>query len=153
MLATLRPADDAERHAAERAVQAMWREMRADRLEAVILGELFAAGSLGDADAARAVREAGMKALSTLLRYRARIQRDIDRALHELDCLRERPAQAPATPRPSEPGDGLGSAQPPQRLAEPAAAGTSEPGAAPGANRHERRRLAALERRADRRAA
>ena len=58
-----------------------------------------------------------------------------------------------ATPRPSEPGDGLGSAQPPQRLAEPAAAGTSEPGRPPGANRHERRRLAALERRADRRAA
>ena len=107
MLATLRPADDAERHAAERAVQAMWREMRADRLEAVILGELFAAGSLGDADAARAAREAGMKALSTLLRYRARIQRDIDRALHELDCLRERPAQAPPAPRPSEPDDGL----------------------------------------------
>ena len=83
MLATLRPSDDAERHAAERAVQAMWREMRADRLEAVILSELFAAGALADPEAGRAAREAGMRSLSTLLRYRARIQRDIDRALQE----------------------------------------------------------------------
>jgi hypothetical protein len=155
MLATLRPSDDAERHAAERAVQAMWREIRADRLEAVILGELFAAGSLTDAEAARSARDAGMKALSTLLRYRARIQRDIDRALHELDCLRERPGAAPAMPRPSEPNAGPGPAEPspPPHPVEPYAGGTSEPGRPQAANRHERRRLAALERQAERRAA
>ena len=151
MLATLRPSDDAERHAAERAVQAMWREMRADRLEAVILSELFAAGSLADREAGRAARDAGMKSLSTLLRYRARIQRDIDRALHELDCLRERPALAPDTPRPSEPG--AAERSPPGRPAEPTAGCTSEPERRQVTNRHERRRLAAMERQAERRAA
>ena len=37
MLRTLNPTDDAERHAAERAVQGMWREQRADRMEVEIL--------------------------------------------------------------------------------------------------------------------
>lgn len=161
MLAALQPAGDAERHAAERAVQAMWREMRADRLEAAILTELFAAGSLPDADATRAAREAGMKALSILLRYRARIQRDLDRARLELDCLRQR-SRATATPaadRPSEPESvRVAPSMPPSRSrVEPTrhhdAGVPSEPEQPRATNRRERRRLAALERQAARRAA
>lgn len=161
MLAALQPAGDAERHAAERAVQAMWREMRADRLEAAILTELFAAGSLPDADAARAARDAGMKALSILLRYRARIQRDLDRARFELDCLRQRSraTTTPAADRPGEPESArvAPSVLPSRQRAEPTrhhdAGVPSEPEPPRAANRCERRRLAALERQAARQAA
>jgi hypothetical protein len=160
-LAALQPVGDAERHAAERAVQAMWREMRADRLEAAILTELFAAGSLPDADAARAARDAGMKALSILLRYRARIQRDIERARFDLDCLRQqsRATATPAADRPGEPESvRVAPSVPPSRpRAEPTryhdAGVPSEPEQPRVANRRERRRLAALERQAARRAA
>jgi hypothetical protein len=55
--------------------------MRADRLEAEILGELFAAKNMAEEAEARVVRAAATRALSTLLRYRHRIQRDADRAL------------------------------------------------------------------------
>ena len=48
MLASLNPEDEAELHAAARAVQAMWREIRADRLEAEVLTDLFAANRIED---------------------------------------------------------------------------------------------------------
>jgi hypothetical protein len=150
MLATLNPTDDAERHAAERAVQAMWREIRADRMEAKILAELFGAKQIEDQELAAATREQAMKALGTLLRYRGRIEREIDRALQALDALRQRPAgtsepsrQAPAPARPAAAPAAL----------PPPSAGTSEPKPPVPLNRHERRRLAALERQAKPRAA
>jgi hypothetical protein len=125
MLATLNPTDDAERHAAERAVQAMWREIRADRMEAEILAELFGAKHVEDQDVAAAIKERAMKALATLLRYRGRIEREIDRALQALDALRQRPAgtnepdrrpPAPARPavaaQPVPPRPSVGTSEP-----------------------------------------
>ncbi|HEX6012093.1 MAG TPA: hypothetical protein VFY87_09900 [Geminicoccaceae bacterium] len=152
MLATLNPTDDAERHAAERAVQAMWREIRADRMEAEILAELFGAKHIEDQDAAAASRERAMRALATLLRYRGRIEREIDRALQALDALRQRPAgtNEPGRQRPPAPARPAVAAQPvPPRPS----VGTSEPEPARALNRHERRRLKALERQARPRAA
>ena len=54
----------------------MWREERADRLEALVLTDLFAAGKLPDPAERRGREGGGLKALSTLLRYRARIERE-----------------------------------------------------------------------------
>ncbi len=159
-LALVRPRDGFERAAATRVAQARWREARADRLEAGILTELFAADRMADAAEARAAREAATRALGTLLRYRHRIQRDLDRALAELHQLKRRSAVAEERPEPTGtsepkpapaavgrlvlPGPRLAASAPP-----PAQARTSEPGHAPGSpNRHERRRLAALERKA-----
>lgn len=165
LLHLLQPRSPAEHQAAERVAQARWREMRADRLEADILAELFAAKSIADEDQARAARAAGTRALNTLLRYRQRIQRDADRALLELDALRQRrrasaplrPVAArtsepePAAPTATIPSAALPAVRPPAR---PAAAmhddlalpRTSEPG--PPLNRRQRRRLAALQRKA-----
>ena len=78
-LLTLHPADLPEREAALGAVHAMWRTRRADRLEAQILADLFAAGEIEDEAAAAAAKAAGMKALATLLRYRARLERKAER--------------------------------------------------------------------------
>lgn len=167
-LSLLRPRDAAERQAAERAAQARWREMRADRLEAEILSELFAAKDMAEEAEARAVRAAATRALGTLLRYRHRIQRDADRALAELDALRQRPRPMAAasrtsggtsepedetaplavpapTPAPLAPTPPAGPALEPPALAG-GRASTSEPGAARPLNRHQRRRLAALRR-------
>lgn len=47
-LAALAPDDDLQHRLAQQAVQAMWREMRADRLEAVILVDLLCADALPD---------------------------------------------------------------------------------------------------------
>ena len=47
-LAAWRPRDLHEHQAAEAAVRCMWREEHADRLEAVVLSDLFAAGQLAD---------------------------------------------------------------------------------------------------------
>ena len=58
------------------AIRGMWREIRADRLEAQVLGDLFAAGRIGD-EAERAVaQDRAFKALNTLLRYKARLDRE-----------------------------------------------------------------------------
>ena len=124
-LATLNPTDLPERAAARAVVRAMWREMWADRLEAQILTDLFAANRIEDEAAARAAKQEATKALAILIRYRSRVERDHDRALAALEALRQRPS-APA-PVPSEPERPL--------------------------NRHERRAMAAQERQARRRAA
>jgi hypothetical protein len=81
-LHTLNPTDLPERDTALAVVRARWREMRADRLEAQILTDLFAADGLADEAERRAVKAAGMKALATLIRYRHRIQRDHDLSSH-----------------------------------------------------------------------
>ncbi|MFZ1425831.1 MAG: hypothetical protein WAS21_03565, partial [Geminicoccaceae bacterium] len=62
-LAAWRPCDFAERDAALIAVRALWREIRADRLEADVLGELFAAGGIEDEAGRQAALAAGMRAL------------------------------------------------------------------------------------------
>jgi hypothetical protein len=131
---------------------------------------LFGARHVEDQDDAAATRERAMKALATLLRYRGRIEREIDRALRALDALRARPGSAcpgGAARRAEAARHGPSTREPdrqPAEAAEPTvaarpvpprpAAGTSEP-EPPRAplNRPERRRLAVLERQAQRRAA
>ena len=80
-LAAWRPRDLHEHQAAEAAVRCMWREERADRLEAVVLSDLFAAGRLADPAEAEAAKAVAFKALGTLLRYRGRIEREHRAAL------------------------------------------------------------------------
>jgi hypothetical protein len=170
VLAALSPTDDLQHRLARQAVQAMWREARADRLEAVILKDLFAADALEDRSEAALRREKAMRSLGTLLRYRARIERERARALQALATLRGRTPAAPACmsePKPAASsslaraaregeGGGLASPRTPQPAAPPsplrASFGTSEP-KAHALNRHERRRLAALERLTRRKAA
>lgn len=152
-LALLRPRDAVEHQAAERATHARWRLMRADRLEAEILAELFAAKALPDALEARAVRAAQTRALATLLRYRSRIQRDIELALREFAALRTRPldtAAASTTACTSEPEPARRplAAVPPSPEPPTADAGGLDLAVRLSLNRHERRRLAALERQA-----
>ncbi len=127
-----RPEGHAEQDAAELAVRALWREMRADRLEARILGDLFAAEALAEEAERRAVKAAAMRGLATLLRYRAQIAREYAAAMSDLDLLRRR------------------------RLAAARPASRSEPEPVPAAvrdeperalNRHQRRALAAIQRR------
>ena len=139
-LATWRPRDQAEREAALAAVRAMWREIRGDRLEAQVLTGLFAAGKIADAAEREAARAAAFRELAMLLRYQARIARELRAARAALDELRQRRLVAP---RPDEPEP------------RPAAAATTAPipptpvrsEPEPALNRHQRRALAALSRR------
>ncbi len=89
-LAAWRPRDLAEHDAAEVAIRALWREIRADRLEAQILTDLFGADRIEDEAERQAAKAAAMKALGTLLRYRAQIAREYGAAMRELDALRQR---------------------------------------------------------------
>ena len=98
----------------------MWREERADRLEAVVLTDLFAAGKLPDPAEAEAAKTAAFKALGTLLRYRGRIEREHRAAMQALECLRQRRLARPVA-RPDEPEPALPMAAPPPAAA-PAAA-------------------------------
>ena len=94
MLAAWAPRDLHEHEAAEAAIRCMWREERAVRLEALVLTDLFAAGRLPDPAAAEAAKTAAFKALNTLLRYRARIEREHRAAMQAAGH------SAPAPPRP-----------------------------------------------------
>jgi hypothetical protein len=71
------PADAVERHWVEGLAMALWRQRRADHLEDRILG----AGT----DEPESDR---LPSLDTLLRYRARIERDVRHAETQLDSLR-----------------------------------------------------------------
>ena len=169
-LAVWSPRDLHEHQAAEAAIRAMWRESRADRLEAQVLGDLFAAGELPDPAEADAAKTAAFKALNSLLRYRGRIERDHRQAMQALDDLRQRRLARTPAPRPSEPEKAMPAAAP----TEPSSAGAprvatvpsisapptdatappstnakpGEPEPARALNRHQRRALAAMARRA-----
>ena len=105
-LAAWRPRDLHEHAAAEAAIRCMWREERADRLEAVVLSDLFAAGKLPDPAEAEVAKTAAFKALSTLLRYRGRIEREHRAAMQALESLRQRRLTRPVA-RPDEPEPAL----------------------------------------------
>ena len=167
-LAVWSPRDLHEHEAAAAAIRAMWREIRADRLEAAVLTDLFAAGEIADDAERQAAKAAAMKALGTLLRYRGRIEREHRAAMAELDALRQRPLARPSPARPHEPEpppaapmvDGPPAAAVPMRAAS--AGPSTLPGPAPSTaraavppseperplNRHQRRALAATARRA-----
>ena len=89
-LATYAPRDALEHEAVLGVIRAMWREMRADRLEVQVLTDLFAAGKLADPDEAADAKAVAFKALGTLLRYRGRIEREHRQAMQTLDALRQR---------------------------------------------------------------
>jgi hypothetical protein len=142
-LHTLNPSDLPERDAALAVVQARWREARADRLEAQILADLFAADALPDEAERRAVKAERMKALATLIRYRHRLQRDHDLALAALEALRQRP-QLPDEPEPARRSE-------PEPLARRMAVVPGEPETP--LTRQQRRRREAQARKTGRRAA
>ena len=126
-----RPRDAAERDVAELVIRALWREIRADRLEARILTDLFAADALEGEAERRAARTLAMRALATLLRYRTQIGKEYETAKLGLDALRRRKLDPP---RPalvrarSEPANDTGMRDEPERAL----------------NRHQRRALAAI---------
>jgi hypothetical protein len=154
-LAAWSPRDLHEHEAAEAAIRAMWREIRADRLEAQVLTDLFAAGEIADPAEAEAAKSAAFKALGTLLRYRGRIEREHRQAMEALDALRQhRLARAPARPPEREPApapsatSAAPAATPPEPAAIPLQAVAPLPSEPEGPlNRHQRRALAAMSRR------
>jgi hypothetical protein len=144
-LAVWAPRDLHEREAALAAIRTMWREIRADRLEAAVLGELFGADALPDPAERAAARDRAFKALSTLLRYRGRIEREHRQAMAALEELRRRRLGAPAPVRRREPE--------PAPVAPAAVAPRPSEPEPSGLNRHQRRALAAMTRQEQRRAA
>ena len=60
-LAAWSPRDLHEHEAAGAAIRAMWREVRADRLEAQVLTDLFAAGAIEDAAEREAAKAAAFR--------------------------------------------------------------------------------------------
>ena len=134
LLATWRPRDRAEREAVLAVVRAMWREIRGDWLEAQVLADLFAAGKIEDQAAREAAQGAAFRQLATVLRYQARIGRELETARTSLHALRQRRLGAPPAVR-SEP-------EPP-----PAANDTRVPDEPERPlNRQQRRALAAMAR-------
>jgi hypothetical protein len=153
-LAAWAPRDTHEHAAAEAAIRCLWREERADRLEALVLTDLFTAGRLPDPAEAEGAKTAAFKALNALLRYRARIEREHRTAMQALESLRQR-RPARTAPRPSEPEPA-----PPAAPSRPAAVSVAAARVALRTepeprtlNRHQRRALAAIERQTLRRAA
>ena len=147
------PRDAYERHWVEELVAAMWRQRRLRRLEHA---------ALDAAEAEAPPSEATLRRLLTFARYGARIEGDIGRALRALRSLRDRPDDRIVEGRAgtSDPEPASAAAAAP----EPGIAGecTFEPGADPQEtampaplplNRHQRRRLEALRRQEQRRAA
>ena len=151
-LAVWQPRDLHEHEAALAAIRAMWREIRGDRLEAQAMGELFAAGQIADAAERTTAQDRALKAVNTLLRYKARLERELRQARDTLTALRARrlasqhpaPAPAPATTPPAPPPHANVIAAP---LTPPAAAKLPSEPERPALNRHQRRALAALQRR------
>ena len=160
-LAVWSPRDLHEHEAAGAAIRAMWREIRADRLEAQVLTDLFAAGEIADDAEREAAKSAAVKSLATLLRYRGQIEREHRAAMQALETLRQRRRTMPRA-QPSEP-DAVTTtpaivppATEPFCVSTPPAAAACAPEHAPQPsepeparlNRHQRRALAAISRRA-----
>ncbi|MDX6748238.1 hypothetical protein SH611_00275 [Geminicoccaceae bacterium 1502E] len=95
-----RPADAAEMHWVRQMAMGMVRAERLDALEFRVMDVAL--------EGAAALREAGLPSPATVLRYRARLERDHERAVRELEALREeRPGPAAREPTPGpmrEPG-------------------------------------------------
>ena len=147
------PRDAYERHWVEELVAAMCRQRRLRRLELA---------ALDAAEAEAPPSEATLRRLLTFARYGARIEGDIGRALRALRSLRDRPDDRIVEDRAgtSDPEPASAAAAAP----EPGITGecTFEPGVGPQEtaipaplplNRHQRRRLEALRRQEQRRAA
>lgn len=108
LLGVYRPRDLAEREAVLALVRAEWREVRGDRLEAQVLGDLFAAARIEAQAAREAARAAAFRQLATVLRYQARLGRELAALRAALDALRRRRLGAPPPrdePEPAPPAD------------------------------------------------
>ena len=152
------PRDAYERRWVRELVTAYWRQERLRGLELA---------ALAAAEAEAPPSEVSLRRLLTFARYGARIDGDIGRALRALRVLRDRPdaqlaAEPACTPEPEPPHPAETAAPKPARVT----ARTSEPELAPRSraeptstpaplplNRHQRRRLEALQRQEQRRAA
>ena len=146
-----RPRDAYERRWVMELVAAMWRQ---DRLHGLEIAALTAAAAESPPS------DASLKKLLTFARYGARIDKDIGRALQALRVLRDRPdarlsdvqngtsEPADTVPQPNRtnetpPRTPEPEPRTPERTQQPSS--TPEPGAR--LNRHQRRALAALQRR------
>lgn len=126
--ARLRPEDPAEAAAVDKIVAAVWRERRLDLVEDRVL-QALGEGRVED----------GLPSLSTLIRYRARLERDRRNAEADLAALRARPgaperAAADAPPAPAgtgRSGEDAGRAAAGGLAIGPAAAPRPEDGAGP----------------------
>ena len=162
-LAAWQPRDHHEQEAAMAAICCLWREERADQLEAVVLNDLFTAEEIADTAERDAAKATAFKALGTLLRYRARIEREHRQAMAALETLRQRRPARSTEPTRAQPGRSASTpttaiktmAASAARPDEPEPANTPVPPKAlpsepePRAlNRHQRRTLAAIERKA-----
>ena len=163
-LAAWNPRDLHEQEAAAAAIRCLWCQERADRLEVVVLDDLFVADRIADAAEREAAKATAFKALNTLLRYRARIEREHRHAMAALETLRQR---RPACPTEQTRGEASTPASTPMTAIKTMAAAAARPGepepgnaSVPAArvvpsepeprtlNRHQRRTLAAIERKA-----
>ena len=121
-LAVWHPRDLHEHEAALAAIRGDVGEIRADRLEVQALGDLFAAGRIGD-DAERATaQDRALKAMNTLLRYKARLDRELRHARETLASLRAR-----ASLRRAPGARGPGTARRPRRGCPAPRRGTAVP--------------------------
>jgi hypothetical protein len=156
-LAAWAPRDLFEHEAAAAAIRAMWREIRADRLEVAVLDDLFGAGRIADEAERAAAKDRAFKALATLLRYRGRIEREHRQAMAALEGLRQRRRARPPAARPDEPDEGSANVVPAVSVTAAEAPATSRAALRSEPerplNRHQRRALAAMERQGQRRAA
>jgi hypothetical protein len=155
LIAELELGTELEGQLVRRLAAALWKQARADRLEAKLFAwtdtpKVFHAGKYLPVDAEANFDIARFLALE---RYQAQLGREVSRCLRELRLLRQEPlADVPNEPGPvpaadpapepaSEPARPVGSAEPrnePERGPSPAAL--------PAPNRRERRRSAALAR-------
>ena len=135
-LAEWRPRDLAEQDAAELAIRGLWRETRADRMEAQLMADLFAAEAIEEEAARRAAKAAAMRGLATLLRYRTQLERENATAMRALNTLGRRRLAPPPPAQRDEP-EPLQPANDPLVRDEP-----ERP-----LDRHNRHALAAIERR------
>lgn len=141
-----RPADAAERHWCEELVRVAWRQRQLFAVEAAVLDRFGAVVRGEDVSALPP-----LPSLDTISRYRARLDRDLLKAMGELERLQAARRKAAAQPPPAPPGKL--EPEPPTAKPAPVAAPptppappSKPPAPTPPLNRHQRRALAAIER-------
>ncbi|MEO1016545.1 MAG: hypothetical protein AAFY56_02465 [Pseudomonadota bacterium] len=92
------PSDVVEQHHVDTIVIAMWREMRADKLEAEIMGAMPEGGICEKLGLRYAGGGEHCVSLNTSLRYRSQAQMELKRAIAMLDAYRKTKRSAPSKP-------------------------------------------------------
>ena len=130
LTARIAPADAIEEHWVGEIAFALWQQQRLQALAALVLAAAESGTSEPDEAATR------LPSLATLARYRARIERDLKLARHELEAARQARPPHPAPANDTGEPEGQSRAAP-----EPSVVSTPR-----SLNRRERRRLEALHR-------